>query len=94
MPNTYYVIHSEAMIKLSRSIHEALDYLDWKTNNFRNDECSSKIEHLKDCWPPKGEEKCMLQIVVLVKCKVDSSMKRYKARHVAKGFIQNYALDY
>ena len=46
------------------------------------------------CMLPKGKKLVGCKWVFTMKYHVDGTIERYKARHVAKGYIQTYGIDY
>ena len=46
------------------------------------------------CELPKGKKMVGLKWMYKTKCKSDGSVERYKAKLVAKGFTQQYGMDF
>ena len=81
-------------IFLPNTIRETLSHLDWRSAMM------DEMQALDDngTWDlvslPIGKKAIGFRWVFAVKFNLDGSISRLKARHVAKGYAQNYGIDY
>lgn len=76
------------------SFLEASQSEDWVTTMNKEVEALISNDTWEICAVPKGKKSIVCKWVYKVKLKKDGSIERYKVGLVAKGFTQNYGIDY
>ena len=87
-------VNQLSIVSISNNVQEALAYPRWKAA--MNEEMKSLQEN--NTWElvdhPPGKKPVGCRWVYTVKYKEDSTIERFKARLVEKGYTQTYGIDY
>jgi hypothetical protein len=81
-------------VSVPRNLQEALSDPKWRTTMHEDMEALHKNKTWDLVKLPNGKKVVGCKWVFTIKHKADGSLKRYKARLVAKDFTQTYGIDY
>lgn len=87
-------VHKLSSCHVPYGVHEALANLKWSQAIQEEMEALQKNNTWDLVSLPKGKKSVGSKWVFSIKYKADGSIKRYKAKLVAKGYTQTYGIDY
>ena len=88
------LVKNLAMLKIPRTIQEALDSPQWKQAIQEEMRALVKNQTWEVIQRPHNKVLVGCRWVFIIKYKADGTIERYKARLVAKGYTQTYGIDY
>ena len=95
LSSVFYAFTSQlSCVEIPKNVQDALQVLEWRNvvlEEMRTLE-KNKSWEIEDL--PRGKTTVGYKWVFTTKYMLDGTLKRYKARPVAKGFTQTYGIDY